>query len=116
MMNIIYKSRDFDNREMYAMTMNAGIEKMSNHAGEVINIVDAVVYEDETTKGDMTKILSVRTSDGDILATNSPTVIRTFERMTTCFNNQFPLENVVIKPGISKGGRNFIDLALQLDA
>ena len=111
-MNIIYISNpDMSAREIFKMTQG-GADKMSNHVGEVIDIVDAIVYEDVNTKGEDVTILVVRTADGDLMASSSGTVRRKFGAMCASFDDTFPIEGVKIISGTSRAGREYCDIEL----
>ena len=111
-MNIIYISNpDMNVRERFTMTQG-GADKFTNHIGEVITIESAIIYEDVNAKGENVTILVVKTSDGDYLASSSSTVRRKFEAMCASFGDTFPIEDVKIISGTSKGGREYCDIAL----
>ena len=111
-MNIIYISNpDMNAREIFKMTQG-GADKLSNHVGEVINISDAIVYDDVNTRGEDVTILVIKTSDGDILASSSGTVRRKFNAMCASFNDTFPINDVKIVNGLSKAGRTYCDIEL----
>lgn len=111
-MNIIYISNpNMSARDIFKMTQG-GADKMSDHVGEVIDIADAIVYEDVNTKGEDVTILVVRTSDGDLMASSSGTVRRKFSAMCASFNDIFPIEEVKIVSGTSKSGRAYCDIEL----
>lgn len=111
-MNILYISNpDMNAREIFKMTQG-GADKFSNHIGEIIDIVDAIIYEDVNSKGEDITILVIRTADGDLLASSSGTVCRKFGAMCASFNDAFPIEGVKIISGISRAGREYCDIEL----
>lgn len=111
-MNILYISNPYMNaREIFKMTQG-GADKLSNHVGEVIDIVDAIVYEDVNTRNEDVTILVIKTADGDIMASSSGTVRRKFGAMCASFNDNFPIEGVKIVNGESKAGRTYCDIEL----
>ena len=111
-MNILYLSNpDMSARDIFKMTQG-GADKLSNHVGEVIDIVDAIVYEDVNTRNEDVTILVIRTEDGDIMASSSGTVRRKFGAMCASFNDTFPIERVRVISGTSKAGREYCDIEL----
>lgn len=114
-MKIIYESREYTRREEYRMTKNADIEKLSLHAGDIVTINGALIFEDEKEDGTVETILSLELASGTVIATNSATVKRSFKAICDIYNGLFPIEDVLIKEGVSKKGdkeRVFYDLAL----
>lgn len=109
-MKIIEKSAGLSDRQVFNIAHGNAVEKMSDHDGRVIDIVEYVLYTDTDTKtGTEKELLAVATNDGDIIGTNSATVITTFRAMVEQFG--MPLLSVEIKGGISKNGRKFFDLS-----
>lgn len=108
-MNIIYKSENCTAKDLYDLTMNPEIQKMMSIKGDTINIDVCALYEDANSKGEIQKIFSVRTDNGEIFATNSPTFTGDFDRMRTMFA-EFGEEvhSIAIVGGTSKAGREFI--------
>ena len=81
-MNILNKSRnDFSVKELYDLTKSPEIMKMSTiaPAESELEIVDFIIYEDVNIKGESQTIVCVKTADGELYATNSPTFTRQFK-------------------------------------
>lgn len=107
-MKIIEKSRELTIPELYQLTMSPEIGKISEIAGTVLEIDCFVLYEDAGSDGTINEILSIKTLDGEVRATNSPTFIREFMRMQDLFtSNGEKVEKVKVINGTSKAGRTF---------
>lgn len=108
-MNIIYKSEKTTAKDLYDLTMNPEIQKMTSIKGDTIMIDVCALYEDVNSKGEIQKVFSVRTDNGEIFATNSPTFTADFDRMRTMFA-EFgeEIHQITIVPGTSRSGREFI--------
>lgn len=109
-MNILYKLNVTSHKELYDLTKNPSIKKLTSIKGEVRRLACAVLYEDVKQDGEVQKILSFKCADtGDIFATNSPTFIRDFEDardMLADFGEE--IHSVKIESGVSRAGRTFI--------
>ena len=112
MKNIIEKSRDLTNQELYLMTMNPKADSVKNHVGERIDVAAWLMLEDADKKsGEIHKELSVLTPENDVLCTISPTFQSDFMDMAELFHNDFAFD---IISGKSKAGREFITCALAI--
>ena len=109
-MNILAKSENLSDREVFRMTEEAG--KFNDNKGRTFDMDAYVLYEDVDKKtGEMKTILTIRTDDGDVIGTNSATVIGTFKRMVDALG--FPIANVqIIADTNRKSGREFLNLHL----
>lgn len=108
-MNIIYKSEKCAAKDLYDLTMNPEIQKMTSIKGDTITIDVCALYEDTNSSGEIQKIFSVRTDKGEIFATNSPTFTADFDRMRTMFA-EFgeDIHQIAIVSGTSRSGREYI--------
>ena len=112
MKNIIEKSREFSNQELYYLTLSPKSDSMKNHVGERIDVSAWVVYEDVDKKtGEVHEVLSVLTPDYEVFSTISPTFRADFKDMAELFHNDFAFE---IISGKSKAGREFVTCALAI--
>ena len=107
-MNILKQSNGLTKKQVFNIT-NGQSDKLSTFDGVMITIKDYLLYEDINQAGQNQKLLALVTEDGDILTTNSSTVIRTFERM---LDQEFelPIADVMIVSGQTKAGRTFYDI------
>lgn len=108
-MNIIKASEGLQNIDIYKLTRSPSTVKLSEMKDKTINVKDYVFYEDSRMKSDgsvvTSRILSIRTADGTIYATNSPTFIDEYLYILDLFGE--PGEIKVVG-GTSRGGRAFI--------
>lgn len=89
--------------QRYNMTMGTDVQKVSDHVGEIIEVQAWAIFED--TKADRTdRVVSILTTDGDILASAGYSE-RSFEDILTVFKSGLP--RLAIKDRKSRGGRTF---------
>ena len=111
-MNIIQTNRELSVAERYSMTRDAKIQRMRDAIGSRLEIDAVCLYEDEDKDGKTQEILSIKTTDGEIFATNSATFIREFKAIISLFEDcGEPLKAVTVISGVSKGGREFISVS-----
>lgn len=110
-MTIISKSERLSERQIFQLTKSGNLAKVKDNVGRRFDIVDYVLYTDVNTKtGEEIELLAVITDDGDALATNSKTVIRSFKDMIDVF--PLPITDVEIVSSVSKNGRDFYNIIL----
>lgn len=110
-MTIIEKSAGLTDRQVFTITHGSGLVNVKDCDGRTFDVVEYILYADTDRKtGDARELLAIVTNDGDILCTNSATVISTFRDIREQF--ALPVENVQIMSGVSKNGRTFYDLVL----
>lgn len=110
-MNIIKNyPEDISKRDMFKLTQNSGVKKLSSAAGSTITPEQWVIYEDTDLKtGDLQKILVIE-ADGETFATVSKTFIDSFERAVDYLGTD--IGPIKVASGTSKGGRDYIDCAI----
>lgn len=110
-MTIINRVNTLTKKEIYNMSKNPEIKKMSNIIGETINVVAHLEFIDETEKGEH-KVLTLLTDDGEVFATDSITFCKSFYEVLEIFiddkTNKYELQIGVID-GNSKNGRTYIN-------
>ena len=112
MKNIIEKSRELTNQELYLLTMSPKADSVKNHVGERIDVAAWLVFEDVDKKsGEVHQVLSVLTPENEVFSTISPTFQSDFMDMAELFHNDFAFE---IISGKSKAGREFVTCALDI--
>lgn len=112
MKNIIEKSRELTNQEIYLLTMSPKADRVKNHVGERIDVAAWLLFEDVDKKtGEVHQVLSVLTPENEVVCTISPTFQSDFMDMAELFHNEFAFE---IISGKSKAGREFITCALAI--
>lgn len=112
MKNIIEKSRELSNQEIYLLTMSHKAGSVKNHVGERIDVSAWLLFEDTDKKtGEVKRVLSVLTPENEVVSTISPTFESDFMDMAEIFHNDFAFE---IISGKSKAGREFVTCALAI--
>ena len=112
MKNIISKSRELSNQELYLLTMSPKSDSMKNHVGERIDVAAWLVFEDtDKRSGEIHEVLSVLTPENETFSTISTTFMNDFMDMAELFHNDFSFEVV---SGKSKAGREFVTCALAI--
>lgn len=94
-------------RTLYDLTKNPSAGKLSDVKGTTISVEAWAIYESENATGDISDILAVVTTEGEIYRTNSAPFIREFTDITDIFPDVHPLP-VTVESGRSKAGREFI--------
>lgn len=112
MKNIIEKSRELSDQELYLLTMSPKADSVKNHVGERIEVYAWLMFEDVDKKtGEVHSVLSVLTQENEVFSTISPTFQADFMDMAELFHNDFAFE---IISGKSKAGRDFVTCALAI--
>ena len=112
MKNIINKSRELSNQELYLLTMSPKADSVKNHVGERVEVSAWLLFEDVDRKsGEVRSILSVLNPDNEVFCSVSPTFQNDFMDMAELFHNDFSFE---IISGKSKAGREFVTCALAI--
>ena len=78
-MEIIRKTDNITAAEMFSMTKGNEVRKMTDAKGEILDILSYIIYKDD--KGDGSEpvtVMSLKTVEGALYATNSKTFIRNF--------------------------------------
>ena len=107
-MNIIMQSDGLTKKQIFNIT-NGASNKLSTYDGVVMTIVEYILYEDKNQQGQDQKLLAIVTEEGDIMTTNSATVIRSFESMIEQ-GFELPITDVQIVSRTTKNGRTNYDI------
>lgn len=112
-MTILEKSRDLTVMELYKFTQDPKTETLKDHIGEVIEVTGYVLREEEDEK----KILTLELAEGAPIASNSPTVQKSFAGILALFasvgQNPYPMTLMIYTAPSSKNkDRNFVDIRL----
>lgn len=111
-MKILMTNRELSILERYSMTRDAKIQRMRDAIGSRLEIDAVCLYEDEDKDGKTQELLSIKTTDGEIFATNSTTFIREFKAIMELFEGcEESLKAITVISGVSKGGREFITVS-----
>ena len=112
MKNIINKSRELSNQELYLLTMSPKADSVKNHVGERFDVSAWALFEDVDKKsGEVHSVLSVLTPENEVFCSISPTFQSDFMDMAELFHNDFAFEVI---SGKSKAGREFVTCALAI--
>lgn len=111
--NITSTSNNLSDDQLYFLTLAPSVKNMKDKAGEVIALDAWCVYDDtQTTKNGDEKtqtILSIKTPDNNVYATNSMTFIKSFTEMIDFFSNRgTTVKHILVDCGVSKNNREFI--------
>lgn len=104
-MKVIAKSNNLKPQELYQMVNGNEIKRMRDVAGQTLELAGWLIFEDEKPGGEISTIVSVRTVEGEIYATNSPTFRRGFESMSVFFDS---VDAIKVVSATSKKGGTFI--------
>lgn len=110
-MTITKISKELNKKELYKMTMDAGIKKMKDFVGSSIDVYAYCIYTDFNSKDNKeVEVLSVMDTDGSIYATNSTTFKKDFLNIAALMDGEDFSVGVI--SGTSKAGREFITCTL----
>ena len=110
-MTITKISKELNKKELYKMTMDAGIKKMKDYVGSSIDVYAYCIYTDFNSKDNKeVEVLSVMDIDGSVFATNSATFKKDFLNIVTLMEGEE--FSVGVTSGTSKAGREFISCIL----
>lgn len=110
-MTITKISKELNKKELYKMTMDAGIKKMKDYVGSSIDVYAYCIYTDFNSKDNKeVEVLSVMDTDGSVFATNSATFKKDFLNIATLMEGED--FSVGVASGTSKAGREFITCIL----
>lgn len=96
-----------DRKTAYNMAAGAAVRKMRECKGQIITIAAMLLYEDVDTNGQVQTVISIKTSEGDIYATNSPSFVRDIGGMCAIFGFD-GVKAIKVVPMSSKAGREYI--------
>lgn len=113
-MKIVAKSSELTIKDVYTMTKSPSIRRARDCQGARVGVAAWLLYDDERTDNNgevkSTRVLSIMDKDGDCMATNSSTFIRSFfECVAMCDEYGVPLSEIFVREGTSKNGRTYID-------
>lgn len=110
-MEILYKSRDFSNREIYKMTMDAEIKTVNSlEIGKEIEVDGYLIFNDINSDGNEIRILTFVDLHGQVYATNSNTFINSFDDIYKIMGGEE--YSIKILSGETKAGRKFLNCSL----
>lgn len=107
-MKIITTSKEFDKYEIYELTKSPDVQKMRNVAGQELEVVDFIEYENTDSNGEIKKIVVLKTAEGETFGTNSASFVKEFEDVISMAEVPF---NLGVISGKSKAGRSYLTCA-----
>ena len=105
MTTIIYPETQ-SKKEIYDLTRNPAIKKMSDAVGKQIGISALYLREEVNADGEIKEVVSIRDMTGDVYATNSKTFVTSLQQIISI---GFP-KIIEITNGTSRNGRKYIDV------
>lgn len=103
-------------KDLYKLCM-ANSLTMQKCDGQIFDIDLFAIYWDADKKtGEEKRILSILTTDGDVISTISPTAIASFESILDLFHGDEapePVPALRVQKGKAKSGRDFVDIVVQ---
>ena len=106
-MKLIKTSRDkMKKSEVFKMSKDANIQKMSDNVGLRLDITDWILYSDTNSNGEEHIILSIACESG-VYATNSATFKEQFEKILEMLEGE-AVDAIEVVGGVSKNGREYI--------
>lgn len=110
-MTITKISKELNKKELYKMTMDAGIKKMKDYVGSSIDVYAYCIFTDFNSKDNKeVEVLSVMDTDGSVFVTNSVAFKKDFLNIVTLMDGED--FSVGVTSGTSKAGREFVTCTL----
>jgi hypothetical protein len=108
-MEILKTSKELTPQEEYAMTMGANSHKMADAVSQRVEVAAWCLYTDTNSDGELKEILAIKTSEGEVMSTISPTFKEDFFKMYDFFKSKgIEVKAVNVVGGESKAKRAFI--------
>lgn len=87
-MEIIKRTDNLTAADLYAMTKGPDVRKMADAKGETLDVLAYILYKDESNSGgDPVTVLSIKTVEGAMYATNSKTFIRNYSDILAMYED-----------------------------
>lgn len=116
MIDVKSKTREFNEVELYLMTIAPSIVSMKNLKDGTKITVDGVLYFDDVKEstGDVVEVMSIITPDKQVYSCQSKTFKRSIEDISKIMKGkQF---TVIKTSGSTKAGRDFINCVLDIES
>ena len=115
MITVTKTSREFNEVEVYLMTIALGVKSVKDvEDGEKIPVEGWLEFEDKKDNGDSTLVLSVITPDKKVYACQSQTFKRSLKDIANIMGGK-PF-TVVKTSGKTKAGRDFVNCELDVSS
>lgn len=103
---------DLDRREQYKLMKSPYVNRMQDAEGSCLEVAAWINYTDVDLKtGEGREILTIKTVDGEMFGTISPTFQNEFKQIVEYFGSDVGMIRVIT--GQSKSGRNFVTCAIE---
>lgn len=111
MITINNKSREFDKKEVYKLTIAPDLMSVKDIAdNETLDIAGYLEFTDTKDNGESTEILSLLLTDGSAVSTQSATFKRSIKDIETVMeSDEFTIKKI---SGTTKAGRPFVNCVL----
>lgn len=109
-MEIIRKTPNITAADLFALTKGSQVRMLKDAKGETLDIDQYVLYADEQSDGSTVTVLSLKTKEGAMYATNSGTFIRNFQDILVMYESCGEEPPTCFKVGSakSKAGREYL--------
>lgn len=106
-MNIIRQSKEnMKATEIYKLSKDPKIQKMSENIGRTVNVDSWIIYSELNAKGEEVVVLSIKDQDGTVLATNSKVFREQFEDIAEICGGDVDMIEII--SGLSKNNREYV--------
>lgn len=108
-----YQSREFNEVEMYLMTLNPGIISMKDVEDNTEITVSGILEYTESKEGkEPTEIMAIITPEQTVYAFQSSTMKRSIHDISNIMKGKdFPIKKI---SGVTKAGRDYINCVLDV--
>lgn len=109
-MEVIEANKDLSKEEVYFLTKAQDVMKMTEAAEQTFDLDAWCIYLDKNADGEEVELFSMRTTEGETYATNSPTFIKAFREILDIFEPD-EVKRLKVMNGVSKNNRTFVTCA-----
>ena len=110
-MEVIVANKDLSKEELYFLTKAQDVMKMTEAAEQTFDLDAWCIYLDKNNAdGEEVELFSMRTTEGETYATNSPTFIKAFREILDIFEPD-EVKRLKVMDGVSKNNRTFVTCA-----
>ena len=109
-MQVLEQNKELTKEELYFLTKAQDVQKMAEAVDSIFDLTAWCIYLDHNSDGEEVELFSMRTTDGETFATNSPTFIRAFREILDIFSPD-EVKRLKVMNGVSKNNRTFVTCA-----
>lgn len=109
-MEVIVANKDLSKEEVYFLTKAQDVMKMTEAVEQTFDLDAWCIYLDKNADGEEVELFSMRTTEGETYATNSPTFIKAFREILDIFEPD-EVKRLKVMNGVSKNNRTFVTCA-----